>query len=257
MQTQPSSPPEPKPRSQLIRPEITRLPRLTIWRRVFRCLAIALVRLVVWLFTRARTYGFEHIPRQGPVLVVSNHLGDADLVVGMALSPVKVDALSKAELYDFPILGKAMDAYGVIWVHRGQPDRHALRAALDGLRQGRFIAIAPEGRESVTGALEQGTEGAAYLSLKAGVPVLPLTFTGTENVRIYGNLKRLRRTDVSMTAGAPFRLEELPDHKRAIELGTQQIMCALAAQLPPEYQGVYASSGACDEEGQNRRAGER
>jgi 1-acyl-sn-glycerol-3-phosphate acyltransferase len=213
--------------------------------------------LVVWLFTRARTYGFEHIPRQGPALVVSNHLGDADLVVGMALSPVEVDALSKAELYDYPVLGKLMDAYGVIWVHRGQPDRHALRAALDGLRQGRLIAIAPEGRESLTGALEQGTEGAAYLALKAGVPVLPLTFTGTENTCIYGNLKRLRRTDVTMTVGAPFRLDELPDRKRAIKLGTLRIMHALAAQLPLEYRGVYASAGAYDDEGQNRGDGER
>lgn len=257
MQTQPNSPPEPKPRSQMVRPEITCLPRLTIWRRIFRRFAIALVRLVVWLFTRARVYGFEHIPRQGPALVVSNHLGDADLVVGIALSPVQVEALSKAELYDYPVLGKLMDAYGVIWVHRGQPDRHALRAALDGLRQERFIAIAPEGRESLTGALEQGTEGAAYLALKAGVAVLPLTFTGTENARIYGNLKRLRRTDVTMTVGAPFRLEEQPDRKRAIELGTQKIMHALAAQLPPEYQGVYASTGECDDEGQVRGARER
>ena len=256
MQTQPSSLPEAKPRSQLIHPEITRLPRLSVWQRIFRRLAIALARLAVWLFARARTYGFEHIPRQGPALVVSNHLGDADLVVGLALSPVQVDALSKAELYDYPVLGKLMDAYGVIWVHRGQPDRHALRAALDGLSQGRFVAIAPEGRESLTGALEQGTEGAAYLALKAGVPVLPLTFIGTENARIYGNLKRLRRTDVSMTVGAPFRLDELPDHKRAIELGTQKIMCVLAAQLPPEYRGVYASTGNCYDEGQNRGAGE-
>jgi 1-acyl-sn-glycerol-3-phosphate acyltransferase len=175
----------------------------------------------------------------------------------MALSPVQVEALSKAELYDYPVLGKLMDAYGVIWVHRGQPDRHAIRAALDGLRQGRFIAIAPEGRESLTGALEQGTEGAAYLALRAGVPVLPLTFTGTENARIYGNLKRLRRTDVTMTVGAPFRLEELPGRKEAIELGTQNIMRTLAAQLPPEYRGVYASSGTCVDEGQNRGDGER
>lgn len=257
MQTQPSSPLEPKPRSQVVHPEITRLPRLTVWRRIFRRFAVTLIRVVVWLFTRARTYGFEHIPHQGPVLVVSNHLGDADMVMGMALSPVQVDALSKAELYDYPILGKLMDAYGVIWVHRGQPDRHALRAALDGLRQGRFIAIAPEGRESLTGALEQGTEGAAYLALKAGVPILPLTFTGTENARIYGNLKRLRRTDVTMTVGAPFRLEEMPDRKRAIELGTQKIMYALAVQLPSEYRGVYASTVKCEEEGQNRGVGER
>ena len=241
MQTRPGSPPEPKPRSPVIHPGISRLPRLTIWRKAFRRFIIALARLAVWLFTRPRIVGFEQVPQRGPALVVSNHLGDADLVVGLALSPVHVDALAKAELYDFPVLGKLLDAYGVIWVHRGQPDRHALRASLDGLRQGRLVAIAPEGRESVTGALEQGTEGAAYLALTAGVPVIPLTFTGTENARIYGNLKRLRKTDVSMTVGPPFRLDELPDRQQAIEQGTQKIMGALAGQLPPEYRGMYAS----------------
>lgn len=252
MQTRPSSPSEPKPRSQVIHPGISRLPRLSIWRRAFRRIIIGLARLVVWIFIRARAYGFEHIPLHGPALVVSNHLGDADLVIGMALSPVEVDTLAKAELYDFPVLGKLLDAYGVIWVHRGQPDRHALRAALDGLRQGRLVGIAPEGRESVTGALEQGTEGAAYLALKAGVQVIPLTFTGTENRRIYGNLKRLRRTDVSMTVGPPFRLDEPPDRQQAIELGTQKIMSVLAAQLPPEYRGMYASMVAINDEGQSR-----
>ena len=170
---------------------------------------------------------------------------------------MEVDTLAKAELYDFPVLGKLLDAYGVIWVHRGQPDRHALRAALDSLRQGRLVGIAPEGRESVTGALEQGTEGAAYLAIKAGVHVIPLTFTGTENARIYGNLKRLRKTDVTMTVGAPFSLDELPDQKQAIELGTRKIMGALAAQLPPEYRGMYASLVGNNDGGQSRGDGQR
>lgn len=247
MQTQPTSTPEPKPRSQVIRPEITRLPRLSLSRRILRRFIKGLLGLLVWLFTRVRTYGFENIPHQGSALVVTNHLGDADFVLGTALSPVAVETLAKAELYDYPVLGKVLDAYGVIWVHRGQPDRKALRAALDGLNQGKLVAIAPEGRESVTGALEEGTQGAAYLALKAGVPILPLTFTGTENARIYGNLKRLRKTDVTMTVGALFRLDELPDHKRAIDLGTQKIMRRLAAQLPPEYRGMYGSMDACDE----------
>jgi 1-acyl-sn-glycerol-3-phosphate acyltransferase len=131
----------------VIRPEITRLPHLSLSRRIFRRFIKGLMRLLVWLFTRARVYGFDNIPRQEPALVVSNHLGDADFVLGTALSPVVNETLAKAELYDFPVLGKVLDAYGVIWVHRGQPDRQALRAALDGLRQGNWY-IAPEGKKA-------------------------------------------------------------------------------------------------------------
>lgn len=230
---------EPKPQAELIRPEITRLPELTFFRRVYRFFMLGLIRLAVRLLARMETQGLENIPRQGPALMVSNHLGDADLIVGLAYSPVEVEFISKAELHDFPVLGMLMDAYGAIWVHRGQPDRRALRAALEGLRQGRVIGIAPEARESLTGGLEEGTGGAAYLALKADVPLVPVTFTGTENAIVFSNLKRLRKSDITLTVGKPFRLEQLPDRRKAIELGTQEIMQTLASQLPVKYRGVY------------------
>ncbi len=237
-------PPQPipifsKPRTQFYRPELTRLPRLSAGRKWFRRLLNALARLLVFLCTRCRVSGVEYFPAQGPALVVVNHLGDADSVMGMAFFPRQVEALAKIDLIHYPVLGWVMDAYGVIWVHRGQPDRKAIREALRGLKEGRVIGVAPEGRESVTGSLEKGTGGASFLALKTGVPIVPVTFTGTENRRIYGNLIHLRRTPVTMTFGPAFRLEQLPDRKQSIDQGTELIMRVLAAQLPAQYRGVY------------------
>lgn len=170
------------------------------------------------------------------------------MVVGLAFAPKPVEFISKAEMYDYPVVGKLMDAYGVIWVHRGQPDRRALRAALQGLSQGRMVTIAPEGRESLSGALEEGTRGAAYLALKAGVPVIPVTVTGTENRQVYGNIKRFKRTEITLTVGRPFRLEQAPDQKQALQLGTLKIMRKLAEQLPEKYRGYYRSAENLDNE---------
>jgi 1-acyl-sn-glycerol-3-phosphate acyltransferase len=181
----------------------------------------------------------ENIPKQGAALLISNHLGDADLVLGLAFSPVIIEIVSKIELAEIPILGSLLQAYGIIWVRRGQPDRKALRAILQGLKEGRMVGIAPEGRESLTGSLEEGTGGAAYLALKADVPLIPVTFTGTENRRVFDNIKHFRRTNVSMTIGPPFRLENLPDWREAVTQGTKTIMQTLARQLPPAYRGVY------------------
>jgi len=233
------SPNLPKPESGVYRPELVRLPELTLRRRFVRRLLHGLVRLVVKLVIKLEVQGREHFPKHGPLLVVSNHLGDADLVVGLALSLIPVDFLGKVELFDFPIAGWLLESYGTIWLHRGNPDRRAIRAVLQGLAEGRIIAIAPEGRESLTGTLEEGTRGAAYLALKADVPVLPVAVTGTENWRVYGNLKRLRRTEVSVTVGAPFRLKISDNRQQAIKQGTEELMKAIAQLLPPEYQGVY------------------
>lgn len=236
---QPPRPELEKPRASKVRPELTGLPRITWWRKLFRRLLALLARILVLIFTRCEVNGMQNFPRQGPALIVINHLGDADGLLGLAFFPAPVEALAKVELYEFPLVGWIMQAYGVIWVHRGHPDRRSIQAVMQGLAEGRLVGIAPEGRESVTGSLEEGTRGAAYLALKSNVPLVPVTFTGTENNRIYPNMLKLRRTSVSLTVGPSFRLEMLPDRRESIQLGTQYIMERLAMQLPPEYRGVY------------------
>jgi 1-acyl-sn-glycerol-3-phosphate acyltransferase len=138
-----------------------------------------------------------------------------------------------------PIVGSFLDAYGVIWVHRGQPDRKALRTVREAMQGKRIVGIAPEGRESLTGSLEEGTDGSAYIALSNDVPIIPITFTGTENKRLFNNMKRLRKTDVTVTIGPSFRLERYEDRRLSLKNGTQQIMKTLAKQLPDEYRGYY------------------
>jgi 1-acyl-sn-glycerol-3-phosphate acyltransferase len=169
-----------------------------------------------------------------------NHLGDPDAVLVLACLPEFPEVISKIELRSIFILRLVMDGLGTIWVHRGQPDRKAIATALEAFLQGRRVIIAPEARESVTGMLEAGTDGAAFLALKGDVPVVPVTITGTENWRVFGNLKRLRRTPVTLTMGRPFVLPQKSDRHNTLQEGTRLIMETLACQLPPEYRGVYS-----------------
>lgn len=240
MQKASSSPP--KPVSEIWRPELVRLPRLTRGRRAFRAFAVRVMRLITALFLKAEVRGLENFPRRGPALVTVNHLGDADAAVLLAFLPRSLEVLGKIELYDFPLLGKLMEAYGVIWLHRGTADRRALRAALQALSEGRTLVIAPEGRYSLIGGLEAGASGAAFLALQSGAAVVPVALTGTDNPSAYGHLRRLRRAPVTLTVGKPFQLADQVEGREAIRAGTRQIMEALASLLPPEKRGLYADS---------------
>lgn len=238
MQTIPSSP-TPKPVSEVWRPDLVRLPRLTWPRRLFRRFIRLVCRLLIRLFTYPTVRGLENYPRQGPALVVTNHLGDADAVLILAFLPEFPEVIGKIELRADPRLTLLLDWLGVIWIHRGRPDRRALSAALEAFREGRRVIIAPEGRESVTGALEEGTDGAAFLALKAGVPLVPLTLTGTEFRRVENVLKTRRRAPVTLTVGRPFFLPEQERGPDRLRNATRLIMETLARQLPPQYRGVY------------------
>ena len=239
MQNQPSS--QPKPVTEWWRPDLVKLAKLTFARRMFRIFARRLTQLVVFVTMNATVKGIENFPKQGPALVVINHLGDADAVLLAASIPVAIDGMGKIELHDHWLVGPMFRAYGVIYVHRGRPDRKAIRAALDGLAEGRMIALAPEGRQSVEGKLEEGTEGAAFLALKTGALIVPVAMTGTENENIY-NREWWRRARVTLSVGQPFKLKENDDRQTMLREGTRQIMRSLASLLPESYVGNYRNN---------------
>jgi len=123
------------------RPELVRLPKMTRKRRWFRAFGQGLVKLIVKTSLNVTVEGLENVPKNGPLMIVINHIGDSDLPALISVLPSPPDALGGIELYEVPILGKLMDWYGVIWLHRGRSDIRAIRAALDVLRKGVSLSL--------------------------------------------------------------------------------------------------------------------
>jgi 1-acyl-sn-glycerol-3-phosphate acyltransferase len=240
MLDQPSS--QPKPVTDWWRPELVALPELTIARRIFRRFFRLATKAIGLIVMRQQVTGLNNFPREGPAIIVFNHLGDADAVLLSAGLPAFTDAecIGKVELNDYRLAGPVFRAYGFIWIHRGQPDRRAMRAALDALSQGRMLLIAPEGRQTVSGGLEEGTDGAAFLAMKSGAKIVPVALIGTENANVNDHLKEWKRIPVSLSVGKPFFIQHYPDRQEMIRNGTRQIMESLARLLPAELRGAYS-----------------
>jgi 1-acyl-sn-glycerol-3-phosphate acyltransferase len=194
------------------------------------------------LFADVEIRGAENLPpaSQG-CIVCPNHLSRFDAPLGfVALGRRPVTAFA-ADTYRrnwfFRTVAECVD---VIWVHRGAIGPSTIKAAIRAINEGRTIGVAPEGTRSPTRALQIGRTGAAALALATGAPIVPMVFTGTEHLG--AAMLRLRRIPLTVTFGPPFQLPPVERHERAAKLEeyTTEIMCRLAALLPPAYRGVYA-----------------
>jgi 1-acyl-sn-glycerol-3-phosphate acyltransferase len=138
-----------------------------------------------------------------------------------------------------PGTGLALRAYGIILIHRDEYDRQVIRTALGTLNRGDLLAVAPEARQSPNAALEKGRQGAAYLALKSGAPIVPVGITGTQNV--YGAWRQRQRPDICMMVGIPFHLSAQPgaNRREALEAAHTVIMKHIAQLLPVEYRGCW------------------
>jgi 1-acyl-sn-glycerol-3-phosphate acyltransferase len=200
-----------------------------------------LVALALRLLARRRISGLEHIPRQGPCLLVFNQMSVFDTALLSTMVPrADVTGLVAHDYKRNAFYRVLVEWGGGMWIRRNAGDRAGLEAGLGALSRGWVVGISPEGRRSPTGALVTGKPGPAFLARRSGAPIVPVAFTNTETMA--ASLKRLRRPTVAITIGAPFALPPADggSRKQRRRDDTDRIMCHIAALLPPRYHGVYA-----------------
>jgi 1-acyl-sn-glycerol-3-phosphate acyltransferase len=194
------------------------------------------------LYCRIEVRGLENVPPDGPLVIASNHLNDADPGIICTRIRRPIAFMAKIELFKVPGLAQFLRGFGSFPVRRGEADISTLRVANENLKLGRAVCIFPEGtREGPAEKLTEALPGAAIVALRGDVPVLPIAITGSGRMQIPGMFLRLdRRLKVTLTIGQPFRLERPArlNAESATE-GTRQIMEHVAALLPPQNRGYY------------------
>jgi 1-acyl-sn-glycerol-3-phosphate acyltransferase len=208
--------------------------------RIFLFVIRALLRLIA----RIEVVGFDGLPRTGGYIIASNHIGRLDAAIAYFVLDRPDIIMVVAEKYQkYAFYRWLVRITNGMFIDRHNADIGAIRETLRRLRAGGIFTITPEGTRSKSGNLIEARPGAIYLAWKAGVPVLPVALTGCEDAMVMARLKRLKRLHIRVTAGEFFSLpQEVKGRERDAVMNqyTDEVMCRIAALLPPERRGVYA-----------------
>ena len=185
--------------------------------------------------------GMQNVPSGGSFIVAANHESYMDhLIIMCTLVPYlnrKVHFLSKKEHFSNPLKSMWHKWAGAIPLDRQAGGKETLIWAIKALKQGKIIAIHPEGTRSLTGKLQKGKTGVARLALAAKVPVVPVGLIGTFELLPKGKyIPKLKRA--TMNIGKPMYFNKYYNKKITKELlrkVTDNIMKEIARLCEQEY----------------------
>ncbi len=202
-------------------------------------------RLISYLMrrlTRIEFKGEQNIPLSGGVLLATNHMSRMD-IPALFITPNRPDmtALVTTKYLKHPFIRWFIVTANGIWLDRDTADFGAFRKAVEALKAGKAVGIAPEGTRSVTATMLEGKPGTAMLAIRAGVPIVPVAITGTEDS--VGKLLHFKRPYIRVEYGPaiPALVIDRGDRSGQLDKLTTEIMCRIALMMPEKYHGFYTN----------------
>jgi len=202
---------------------------------------------------RFQMTGTEHVPRQGGVLLVYNHISYVDFVYGgLAANPSGrlVRFMAKREIFDHKWAGPLMRSLHHIEVDRGE-GLASYHTALEYLRAGEAVGIFPEATISRAMELKELKTGAVRIAAQAGVPIVPVILWGTQRMLTKDHPRDFSRgKTIAIKVGEPMHVtgenpvaETAALKARMSEMLAEAIAEYPAAEQPPGSWWVPASYG--------------
>ena len=174
--------------------------------------------IYIWckIYYRAEIIGLENIPKDEPLIFCGNHRNylDPPLIVATAKRDIKF--LAKEELYKNKFLAALGWVFEAIPVKRDEKDISAIKTSLKDLKEGKCIALFPEGTRNGLEKGEKVKDGVAFFAVRSGAKVLPCGIKGG----VKGNRK------VTIKYGKPLDYSEYKGKKdkETLEKITKEIM---------------------------------
>jgi len=207
---------------------------------------IIIARFLLWLVARVEVIDIDNIPKNQPVIITANHIGFLDGILILSLNEIinhpNLVVIIAEKWQEIGFLRWAVGVLDWIFIDRYNPDIKSIREVLKRMKGNSLMVIAPEGTRSRHGAMIEGKPGASYITAKTKATIVPTAITGTDDRLLKKNLLHFKRMNVKLTFGKPYKLAPMPKETRDEYLKdtTDEIMCRIAALLPPSYRGIYS-----------------
>jgi 1-acyl-sn-glycerol-3-phosphate acyltransferase len=180
---------------------------------------------------RVKVIGREHVEKNRSYMVIANHQSQYDILVLYGWLGIEIKWVMKIELRKVPVFGYAGEMGGNIYVDRSSHE--AMKSTLEGARskivRGTSIIMLPEGTRSRTGELGEFKNGAFVIARELGLPILPVTITGTRRIMPPGGWNMFPGTAtitihpaIEIDGYGEDRLNELKERSRGVILAELQ-----------------------------------
>jgi 1-acyl-sn-glycerol-3-phosphate acyltransferase len=149
-----------------------------------------------------RVHGGDNLSRNPAAVYASNHTSYMDTPVVFAALPFQFRILAKKELWPIAFIGWYLDRSGQIPIDTRNPRAtlSSLGAGVKALRAGMPLFVFPEGGRTPNGELQNFLSGAAYLAIRAQVPLVPIALNGVYDL-LPMHTRHLYPGELNLTAG--------------------------------------------------------
>ena len=211
-------------------------------RILIRSFIKSLISAALWAFTDFELIGEENIPQEGPLIITGNHFSFADSVAILHIAPPSIEMFSGANPAFTPGWAKLLPRlWGVLYVYRGTGSKRAIREAEYVLKKGGYFGIFPEGGAWAE-MIRPARPGAAYLAARTEAKILPVGFTGFNDVF---PLRIRKKPKVTIRVGNVYGPVSVSgrgrERREQLDALGDRIMKEIALLLPDHLRGKYST----------------
>ncbi len=189
---------------------------------------------------KIKVRGRKHIPKNGPIVLVSNHFAYFDPFLLVYAIHKPIDFIMQKEMGIEPQFLFAPMIYGAILTDRNKVGPSTIKESMKTIKNGKILGIFPEG--GITSpVLTEAKPGAVYLASMAKAKILPVSVRGASNAWV--NILRGVRSRIYINIGKPYGPIKIGGTKQEktqkITESSRELMCRIAALLPAEKHGCF------------------